>query len=74
MFEKKSRKFMANYIVGLAIVLLGGGSISSGISLNDDAEVALFFSGIFFCSFASLPYFSGRGSNKIRAYKCPLNA
>ena len=57
MFEKKSRKFMANYIVGLAIVLLGGGSISSGISLNNDAEVALFFSGIFLVIFGLLMAF-----------------
>lgn len=57
MFEKKSRKFMANYIVGLAIVLLGGGSISSGISLNNNAEFALFFSGIFLVIFGLLMAF-----------------
>jgi hypothetical protein len=57
MFEKKSRKFKVDYIVGLAIVLVGGGSISSGISLNDDAEVAVFFSGICLVIFGLLVAF-----------------
>jgi len=57
MFEKKSRKFKADYIVGLAIVLVGGGSISSGISLNEDADAALFFSGIILVIFGLLVAF-----------------
>ena len=58
MFEKKVRNSLGDYIVGLAMVLVGGGSISTGTSCNNETATLLYLGGILWIIFGLLIAFS----------------